>query len=60
MHGQTGRMRLQEAQRPGSRDLSMGALVTRRLMHRLGRRPPAEHEADYYAHTVRDQPVAHT
>ncbi len=21
-----------------------------RLMHRLGRRPPAEHEADYYAH----------
>ncbi len=25
---------------------------TARLMHRLGRRPPTEHEADYYAQTV--------
>lgn len=33
---------------------------TSRLMHRLGRRPPAEHEADYYARTRADQPVAHT
>jgi putative transposase len=33
---------------------------TSRLMHRLGRRPPAEHEADYYA-SIRDgQPVDHT
>jgi putative transposase len=33
---------------------------TSRLMHHLGRRPPAEAEADYYA-TIRDgQPVAHT
>jgi putative transposase len=30
---------------------------TSRLMHRLGRRPPAEAEADHYAHSV-DQPVA--
>ena len=33
---------------------------TQRLMHRLGRRPPAEHEADYYAQLGADQPVAHT
>ena len=31
-----------------------------RLMHRLGRRPPVEHEADYYAHNREDRPVAHT
>ena len=32
---------------------------TSRLMHRLGLKPPAEHEADYY--TARDgQPAAHT
>jgi len=32
---------------------------TGRLMHRLGLKPPAEHEADYY--TARDgQPAAHT
>jgi putative transposase len=29
-----------------------------RLMHRLGRRPPAEAEADYYARQHGDQPVA--
>jgi putative transposase len=33
---------------------------TSRLMHRLGRRPPAEVEADYYALTPDDQPVVHT
>lgn len=33
---------------------------TARLMHRLGRRPPLEHEADYYAHIRDGQPVAHT
>ena len=33
---------------------------TARLMHRLGRRPPAEREADYYARTSHDQQVAHT
>jgi putative transposase len=33
---------------------------TRRLMHRLDRRPPAQAEADYYAQTRDDQPVAHT
>lgn len=33
---------------------------TSRLMHRLGRRPPAEHEADYYAHISDGQPVVHT
>jgi putative transposase len=33
---------------------------TSRLMHRLGRRPPAEAEADYYAQTRDDQPVVHT
>jgi len=33
---------------------------TSRLMHRLGRRPPAEHEADYYARTRDDRPVVHT
>jgi transposase InsO family protein len=32
---------------------------TARLMHRLGRRPPLEHEADYYAQVSDDQPVAH-
>jgi len=31
-----------------------------RLMHRLGRRPPAEYEAIYYANTRADQPVPHT
>jgi putative transposase len=31
-----------------------------RLMHRLGRRPPVEHEADYYIQIRDDQPVAHT
>jgi putative transposase len=33
---------------------------TSRLMHRLDRRPPAEAEANYYAQTRDDQPVAHT
>ena len=33
---------------------------TQRLMHRLGRRPPAEHEADYYASLRDGQPAAHT
>jgi putative transposase len=32
----------------------------RRLMHRLDRRPPAEHEADYYASTRDGQPADHT
>ena len=31
-----------------------------RLMHRLGRRPPAEAEADYHAHTRHGQPADHT
>jgi putative transposase len=31
-----------------------------RLMHRLGRRPPAEYEADYYASTRDGQPADHT
>jgi putative transposase len=31
-----------------------------RLMHRLGRRPPVEHEADYYAQNREGRPVAHT
>ena len=31
---------------------------TSRLMHRLGRRPPAEAEVDYYADHHADQPVA--
>jgi putative transposase len=31
-----------------------------RLMHRLGRRPPAEYEALYYANTSADHPVSHT
>ena len=31
-----------------------------RLMHRLGRRPPAEYEADYYARIRDGQPTAHT
>jgi len=31
-----------------------------RLMHRLGRRPPAEAEAEYYARIRDDQPVDHT
>lgn len=30
---------------------------TRRLMHRLGRRPPAEAEAEYYAQQQADQPA---
>ncbi|GAA1630764.1 integrase core domain-containing protein [Kribbella alba] len=33
---------------------------TDRLMPRLGRRPPAEHEADCYASTRDDRPVVHT
>jgi putative transposase len=33
---------------------------TARLMHRLGRRPPLEAEAEYYAEHQADQPVAHT
>jgi putative transposase len=33
---------------------------TSRLMHRLGRRPPAEAEADYYAHNRDSQPAVHT
>ncbi|MDP9440869.1 MAG: IS3 family transposase, partial [Actinomycetota bacterium] len=33
---------------------------TSRLMHRLGRRPPTEHEANYYATTRDGQPVVHT
>jgi putative transposase len=33
---------------------------TSRLMHRLGRRPPAEAEADYYAHHRDGQPAVHT
>lgn len=32
----------------------------RRLMHRLDLRPPVEYEANYYASTPDDQPVAHT
>ncbi len=32
---------------------------TGRLMHRLGRIPPAEYEAKYYAEHRADQPVAH-
>ena len=32
---------------------------TARLMHRLGRRPPTETEAQYYAQQSDDQPVAH-
>ena len=31
-----------------------------RLMHRLHRRPPAEHEADYHASTSDGQPADHT
>jgi len=31
-----------------------------RLMHRLGRRPPVELEADYYAQIREGRPVAHT
>jgi putative transposase len=31
-----------------------------RLMHRLGRRPPAEAEADYHAHNRDGQPAVHT
>jgi putative transposase len=33
---------------------------TSRLMHRLGRRPPAEAEAGYYAHNRDGQPAVHT
>ena len=33
---------------------------TSRLMHRLGRRPPAEAEADHYAHNRDGQPAVHT
>jgi putative transposase len=33
---------------------------TSRLMHRLGRRPPAEAEADYYAQTRPGRPAGHT
>ena len=31
-----------------------------RLMHRLGRRPPVEHETDYYAQISEGRPVAHS
>ena len=31
---------------------------TSRLMHRLGRRPPAEAEAEYYAHSDDSRPAA--
>lgn len=31
-----------------------------RLMHRLGRRPPAEHEAEYYEQAISGRQVAHT
>jgi putative transposase len=31
---------------------------TSRLMHRLGRRPPSEAEADYYAHPTDSHPAA--
>jgi putative transposase len=41
------------ARRSGGDDLLLGGLVKqRRLMHRLGRRPPAEAEAEYYARQV--------
>jgi putative transposase len=33
---------------------------TSRLMHRLGRRPPVECEADYHARTRDGQPANHT
>ncbi len=33
---------------------------TRRLMHRLGRRPKAEVEAEYYSKQTNDQIVVHT
>ncbi len=33
---------------------------TSRLMHRLGRRPPAEAEAEYYAHLQVGQHTDHT
>jgi len=33
---------------------------TARLMHRPGRRPPAEAEADYYAQIRDGRPAAHT
>ena len=33
---------------------------TDRLMHRLGRRPPAEAEADHYATTNTANPATHT
>jgi putative transposase len=33
---------------------------TNRLMHRLGRRPPAEAETDYYATTHTANPATHT
>lgn len=32
----------------------------KRLMHRLDRTPPAEHETDYYASTRDGQPANHT
>lgn len=31
-----------------------------RLMHRLDRKPPAEHEASYYTHNRADEPAGHT
>ncbi|GBE21833.1 hypothetical protein BMS3Bbin01_01185 [bacterium BMS3Bbin01] len=31
-----------------------------RLMHRLGRIPPAEHEANHYARISNGRPAAHT
>jgi putative transposase len=33
---------------------------TSRLMHRLGRRPPVEAEADYYANQQAEQHTGHT
>jgi putative transposase len=38
----------------------VGWYNTSRLMHRLDRKSPAEHEANYYASTRDDQPTAHT
>jgi len=37
----------------------IGWFNQQRLMHRLGRVPPAEAEARYYAKHVTDQPAAH-
>ena len=32
---------------------------TSRLMHRLGLKPPAEHEADYYTAVTANRPLTH-